>query len=498
MANKRKIYFRADAGPNIGYGHYIRSLALADMLKQDFDSTMFTQVPTEYQLREAERICAVVALPDDDRKFNKFLDYLKGDEIVVLDNYFFTTDYQRAIKDKGCKLVCIDDMHDKHYVADIVINHAPGFTRSDYSLESYTQLCTGLNWSLLRAPFIQEQKVNNRNGCLVCLGGADMNHLSEKVVDIVLRSTEGDVHLVVGDINLRAQQLQDKYGNNSRVQIHKAISACEMASLMSSTKWGIISASGLLWEATACGLPVLYGYYIDNQIEICKRNKRVNRSVCVGDFRALTDDALAAEIELFTTRLNDGSFNSIRPNIKKNYIDLFSQKVSIRPIEKADCDLLFAWANDPLTRSMAFSKEQIPYEQHVKWFERKLASDSLMYICYANEKPIGQVRFDIEESSAYVDISLAPESRGRAYGKEILRATTQEVLRNCPHMMIVADVLIDNIPSQRMFEACGYKRINADNTKIQYELRNCFREIMESSIGRQAVKDFSATYMAAD
>ena len=123
MKQKRKIYFRADAGPNIGYGHYIRSLALADMLKQDFDCTMFTQVPTDYQLRECETVCPIVALPDDESKFQKFLEYLKGDEIVVLDNYFYTTDYQRAIKAKGCKLVCIDDIHDKHYVADVVINH---------------------------------------------------------------------------------------------------------------------------------------------------------------------------------------------------------------------------------------------------------------------------------------------------------------------------------------------------------------------------------------
>lgn len=471
---KRKIYFRADAGPEIGYGHYIRSLALADMLKQDFDCTMFTQIPTDYQLRECEAVCPIVVLPDDDSKFDAFLDYLQGDEIVVLDNYFYTTDYQRAIKAKGCQLVCLDDMHDRHYVADIVINHAPGFTRFDYSLETYTQLCTGLNWSLLRAPFLQEHKEDNRKGCLVCLGGADMNHLSEKVVDVVLRSTDDDVHLVIGDINLLAQQLQDKYGKNSRVQIHKAISACEMANLMSCSRWGIISASGLLWEATACGLPVLYGYYIDNQIDICKRNKRINLSVCIGDFRALTDEALAAEIDSFIASLNDGSSDSIRPNIKKNYIDLFSQKVTIRPVEKADCDLLFAWANDPVTRSMAFSKEQIPYGQHVRWFERKLTSDSLMYICYAQEKPIGQVRFDIERNSAYVDISVAPEHRGNAYGKEILRATTQEVFRNSPKMVIEADVLIDNIPSQRMFEACEYKRVNADNTKIQYELRNCF------------------------
>ena len=33
----QKIIFRADAGAGIGYGHFIRSLALADMLKNDFD-----------------------------------------------------------------------------------------------------------------------------------------------------------------------------------------------------------------------------------------------------------------------------------------------------------------------------------------------------------------------------------------------------------------------------------------------------------------------------
>ncbi|MBR2165902.1 MAG: UDP-2,4-diacetamido-2,4,6-trideoxy-beta-L-altropyranose hydrolase, partial [Paludibacteraceae bacterium] len=152
MASKRKIYFRADAGPEIGYGHYIRILALADMLKQDFDCTMFTQTPTDYQLRECETVCPIVALPKDDSKFDTFLDYLRGDEIVVLDNYFYTTDYQRAIRAKGCQLVCIDDMHDKHYVADAVINHGC-LDKSLFDVEPYTRLCLGMDYALLRRPF---------------------------------------------------------------------------------------------------------------------------------------------------------------------------------------------------------------------------------------------------------------------------------------------------------------------------------------------------------
>ena len=76
---------------------------------------------------------------------------------MVLDNYFFTTDYQRTIKEKGCCLVCVDDMHDKHYVADVVINH--GLTdESLFDVEPYTKLCLGGDWALLRHPFIEAVK----------------------------------------------------------------------------------------------------------------------------------------------------------------------------------------------------------------------------------------------------------------------------------------------------------------------------------------------------
>ena len=42
----QKIYLRADASAAIGYGHFIRTLALVDMLKDDFDCTFFTCHPT--------------------------------------------------------------------------------------------------------------------------------------------------------------------------------------------------------------------------------------------------------------------------------------------------------------------------------------------------------------------------------------------------------------------------------------------------------------------
>ena len=86
----RKIYFRADASATIGYGHFIRTLALADMLKDDFDCTFFTCHPTPYQVEEMEKVCPFIPLQEETHSAD-FLSHLQGDEIVVLDNYFFTT-----------------------------------------------------------------------------------------------------------------------------------------------------------------------------------------------------------------------------------------------------------------------------------------------------------------------------------------------------------------------------------------------------------------------
>src|SRR4030095_2375161 len=87
---------------------------------------------------------------------------LKGDEIVVLDGYNFKTTYQQQIKSKGCKLVCIDDIHAYHFVADVVINHAPGIDAKQYSCEAYTQLYLGTKYVLLKKIFLDEAAVSSK------------------------------------------------------------------------------------------------------------------------------------------------------------------------------------------------------------------------------------------------------------------------------------------------------------------------------------------------
>ena len=275
---KKKIYFRADAGSGIGYGHFIRTLALADMLKDDFDCTFFTTSPTAYQIGEMEKVCAFVALHQED-KFHEFLLYLNGDEIVVLDNYFYTTNYQRRIKLKGSTLVCIDDMHDKHYVADVVINQDIRDT-SLFSVESYTRLCLGLGYALLRAPFLQniDMQIHNRDVIAISYGGSDPLDLTGRTIKQLLSVVNTSVIAIVGDAYTPKE---GKY-ENKQVEYKSRLTAEGMAEIFSRSKLVICSASTVCLEALSCGAPVAVGWYVDNQKEYYNILKEQNSVIALG------------------------------------------------------------------------------------------------------------------------------------------------------------------------------------------------------------------------
>ncbi|SCQ20303.1 UDP-2,4-diacetamido-2,4,6-trideoxy-beta-L-altropyranose hydrolase [Tannerella forsythia] len=273
---KRQIIFRADAGKRIGYGHFVRTLALADMLKEEFECVFVTQDPTEYQKREVERICPLIGLPSDNSKFSLFLRMLSGKEIVVLDNYFYSTDYQKKIKSKGCKLVCIDDMHDKHYIADAVINHGLDNPKL-FDVEPYTRLLLGLDWALIRKPFRCSGSIRDREKghIAISFGGADWNNLTTKFSEKITNDCEIDrITAIVGD----AFPFEKKLKKVGKVQIVKNLSAFQMADLFRKVEFVILPSSTVCIEALACKCPVIAGWYTKNQKEMYHsllKNKRI-------------------------------------------------------------------------------------------------------------------------------------------------------------------------------------------------------------------------------
>jgi UDP-2,4-diacetamido-2,4,6-trideoxy-beta-L-altropyranose hydrolase len=274
--DKKTIIFRADGGPTIGMGHFTRTLALAEILNEHFHCIFATLSPTEYQTNEIEKICSErIYLPANESHFDIFLNLLKGNEIVVLDNYYFTTEYQKAIKDKGCILVCIDDLHNKKFYADLIINHAPGVKAEDYSAQHYTQFALGPEFTLIRQAFLKavrnERRIVKIETLFICFGGSDPKNLIESTLDVLLEYFPAKrIIVVIGDRYGNKIQLANKTKSFPNVELYQNIDAERMAKLMSESDLAIIPASGTLLEAMKVGLPVITGYYVPNQEKTAK------------------------------------------------------------------------------------------------------------------------------------------------------------------------------------------------------------------------------------
>lgn len=323
---RRKIIFRADGGPAIGMGHFIRTLALAEMLKDDFYCIYATQTPTIYQINEIGKVCLErIDLPANETHFNVFLNLLAGDEIVVLDNYFFSTEYQNQIKKKNCKLVCIDDMHDKHFVSDIVINHAEGINQSLYSGEKYTKFLLGYKYALLRKEYLSKDEtiITKQYSCFLMMGGADPLNISVKLASILVQlNLQLPIAVVVGATFPNEQQFK-RFKN---IVCFKGISAADVFQLMQQSVFGILPASTVAIEACAARLPFICGYFIENQKEIYSGIKNNELAICVGNILEIKDNQLIEAIEKITN-------SNISESIKTRQIDLLDKKSKERFIK---------------------------------------------------------------------------------------------------------------------------------------------------------------------
>lgn len=259
----RKLFLRADASDKIGYGHFIRTLALADMLKDEYDCSFFTQTPNDFQKEEVCKVCSLVELPADDSKFGNFLNYLTGEEIVFLDNYFYTSAYERSIKDKGCKLISIGT-NDRHYYADAIINYTK-LRPENFSTESYTKFCIGLDWTILRKPFyIERQEV--RENIVICIGGTDQFSFSEQFYENITREYPQYKVKIIATDRIGEQRIESLKQNGVALLLNQT--AEQMADLFSKTAIAVVSASGVALEALSQGAEVIAGIYVDNQINI--------------------------------------------------------------------------------------------------------------------------------------------------------------------------------------------------------------------------------------
>lgn len=133
----------------------------------------------------------------------------------------------------------------------------------------------------------------------------------------------------------------------------------------------------------------------------------------------------------------------------------------LRKADNTDMDLLFEWANDDTVRKNAFHTEKIPYEDHVRWFSRMMADETVyQYILCEAGVPIGQIRLNVEKESGVIDYSICAAERGKGYGIELLRLLRRQVADDkiSGVTKITGLVKYENAASAKAFERCGFSK----------------------------------------
>ena len=138
--------------------------------------------------------------------------------------------------------------------------------------------------------------------------------------------------------------------------------------------------------------------------------------------------------------------------------------LTCRDARMDDAELLWRWANDSETRRNSFNQAPILYNDHLEWLESRLRSATTrIWIFSDGDGFVGQVRCEATGDVAELHIVVAPDQRGRGYGKAMLG----HVLCLVPEaygerMRIRAQVLKHNVRSLRLFEGCGFREITVE------------------------------------
>jgi len=451
------VYLRADGNSEIGLGHVYRLLALAEKLNGEFDCVFIIREPSETLRKIILKYCNEIYTLRNYSDYMEEVEFwkaklLSGNEIVVLDGYNFDTEFQQELINEVGTLICVDDIHSFHFVSDYIINVGGEDLSTKYSAEFYTKFLFGFKYSLLRKEFDATGRKNDENNVLICLGGADPENFTGKILnECLIKRPEFNYHVVLGS----AFKREDEFQENKNVHIHKNLPADQLAFLMKNCRYGICSASTISYEFLSTGGYLYLIKTIPNQENIY--NYLLSKKVA-----AAYDDFLSGEILNADLRENQNKFLKIKSEF--NYAEFFRQlndlnKYRFRLANSADCKIYFDWANDAETRAQSFSSELIIWENHVKWFEEKLKSTNTIFLVLQDEKiSVGQLRFEIEGDKATINYSIDSSNRGKGFGKLIIEKAVRYLNYMRPEIKIVIGFVKEKNPaSQKAFIANRFR-----------------------------------------
>lgn len=292
----KPLIIRADASAEIGTGHVMRMLALAQAYQRRGGTVSFVcahlaDAIRGRLLREGCKVVRIEGKPGSESDAEQTLQVAQSSwrnehlarrqenstsraHWIVVDGYNFGYEYQKQIKALGVHLLCVDDHgYSTRWCCDVILNQ-------NLDAELWINYCNdwpkakvlaGAPFCLMREEFLKARPGEKRWGrierLLLTLGGSDPNNASEATLSLLnsVCARPLSIRVLAGAENPNVDRLRKFKSQHSIEVVQNAFDMPEHYSWAD----GIISAGGsTCWEWLHAGLPGAIVTVVDNQVPI--------------------------------------------------------------------------------------------------------------------------------------------------------------------------------------------------------------------------------------
>lgn len=265
-----KIIIRTDSSQNIGLGHVMRCLVLAQQLKEQHyhvEITFATQnLLGNINHKILEQGFKLELLKTNDKKELIALNNQKKADLLIIDSYMINSEDEKFIKNSiKSKMLVFDDTFQKRY-ADIILNHGIQVKKNDYKnlVPKKSKVFAGEKFTLLRDEFFTSYKVKNRDKKVaILLGGNDTQNLSLKLKDLLKKIDKTfQITIITSGVNSHLEKLEKGTDFSLLVDIENVAEVLAAQSIV------ICASGGNLFEVMALKVPFINIQVADNQQNI--------------------------------------------------------------------------------------------------------------------------------------------------------------------------------------------------------------------------------------
>jgi UDP-2,4-diacetamido-2,4,6-trideoxy-beta-L-altropyranose hydrolase len=272
------VLFRCDGSVEVGMGHVVRCLALADFLKKNRKySIYFAMRKSAIGINTVKESYPVF---ESNERFFNYEDWLSGciklanANILIMDmrDGLTRVELNRVKEKTQIKVITIDDPEDKRLEADLAF-YPPVPQLKKTKWQGFNgELRIGWEYVILRKEFSQSFPKPNNDiaNIFICMGGTDATNMTEYVINTLKDINKKFKAVVtVGSGYPYVQELRNTLNSlGYRYELHQ--NPDNLAAIMSKADFAIISFGQIAYELAALHIPAIYLCISDDHFESSK------------------------------------------------------------------------------------------------------------------------------------------------------------------------------------------------------------------------------------